>query len=68
MKVNHGRMQEDKARKYFQKLINTVDYCHSGGVYHSDLNPENLLLDPSGNLKVSHLRLSALSRQVRDDY
>ncbi|XP_076881315.1 CBL-interacting protein kinase 32-like [Bidens hawaiensis] len=65
--VNHGRMQEDEARKYFQQLINAVDYCHSRGVYHRDLKPENLLLDASGNLKVSDFGLSALSQQVRDD-
>ncbi|KAG9157020.1 hypothetical protein Leryth_009053 [Lithospermum erythrorhizon] len=65
--VNHGRMKEDEARKYFQQLINVVDYCHSRGVYHRDLKPENLLLDASGNLKVSDFGLSALSQQVRDD-
>lgn len=65
--VNNGRMQEDEARKYFQQLINTVDYCHSRGVFHRDLKPENLLLDASGNLKVSDFGLSALSQQVRDD-
>lgn len=94
-------MQEDEARKYFQQLINTVDYCHSRGVFHRDLKvlnlilwnsqslfrlsiyfnffslikfhsfssfiqqPENLLLDASGNLKVSDFGLSALSQQVR---
>ncbi|KAG9454936.1 hypothetical protein H6P81_007840 [Aristolochia fimbriata] len=65
--VNHGRMREDEARRYFQQLINAVDYCHSRGVYHRDLKPENLLLDTQGNLKVSDFGLSALSRQVRDD-
>ncbi|TXG73445.1 hypothetical protein EZV62_002024 [Acer yangbiense] len=65
--VNHGRMREDEARRYFQQLINTVDYCHSRGVYHRDLKPENLLLDTYGNLKVSDFGLSALSQQVRDD-
>ncbi|XP_022890726.1 CBL-interacting serine/threonine-protein kinase 3-like [Olea europaea var. sylvestris] len=65
--VNHGRMREDEARKYFQQLINAVDYCHSRGVYHRDLKPENLLLDASGNLKISDFGLSALSQQVKDD-
>lgn len=37
VKVNHGRMREEEARKYFQQLINAVDYCHSRGVYHRDL-------------------------------
>ncbi|KAK4760543.1 hypothetical protein SAY87_005436 [Trapa incisa] len=65
--VNHGRMREDEARRYFQQLINAVDYCHSRGVYHRDLKPENLLLDSYGCLKVSDFGLSALSQQVRDD-
>ncbi|RZC27037.1 CBL-interacting serine/threonine-protein kinase 3 isoform F [Glycine soja] len=65
--VNHGRMSENEARRYFQQLINAVDYCHSRGVYHRDLKPENLLLDTYGNLKVSDFGLSALSQQVRDD-
>ncbi|XP_010541706.1 PREDICTED: CBL-interacting serine/threonine-protein kinase 26 [Tarenaya hassleriana] len=65
--VNHGRMKEEEARRYFQQLINAVDYCHSRGVYHRDLKPENLLLDAHGNLKVSDFGLSAFSQQVRDD-
>ncbi|XP_054818284.1 CBL-interacting protein kinase 32-like [Prosopis cineraria] len=65
--VNHGRMKESEARRYFQQLINAVDYCHSRGVFHRDLKPENLLLDISGNLKVSDFGLSALSQQVKDD-
>ncbi|XP_051142906.1 CBL-interacting protein kinase 32-like [Andrographis paniculata] len=65
--VNHGRMREDEARKYFQQLINAVDYCHSRGVFHRDLKPENLLLDAAGNLKVSDFGLSALSKQVGED-
>ncbi|XP_023533187.1 CBL-interacting serine/threonine-protein kinase 3 isoform X1 [Cucurbita pepo subsp. pepo] len=65
--VNHGRMTESEARRYFQQLINAVDYCHSRGVYHRDLKPENLLLDAKGNLKVSDFGLSALSQQVKDD-
>ncbi|KAJ4982453.1 hypothetical protein NE237_033290 [Protea cynaroides] len=65
--ASSGRMKEDDARKYFQQLINTVDYCHSRGVFHRDLKPENLLLDASGNLKVSDFGLSALPQQVRED-
>eukprot|EP01018_Ginkgo_biloba_P032981 Gb_25413 [translate_table: standard] len=65
--VNHGRLTEDEARRYFQQLINVVDYCHSRGVYHRNLKPENLLLDSHGNLKVSEFGLSALPQQVGRD-
>ncbi|XP_051125801.1 CBL-interacting protein kinase 23-like [Andrographis paniculata] len=65
--ATRGRLREDEARKYFQQLINAVDYCHSRGVYHRDLKPENLLLDEKGLLKVSDFGLSALPQQVRED-
>ncbi|GMP71771.1 hypothetical protein CsSME_00030054 [Camellia sinensis var. sinensis] len=65
--ASKGRLKEDEARKYFQQLINAVDYCHSRGVCHRDLKPENLLLDANGALKVSDFGLSALPQQVRED-
>ncbi|XP_038974633.1 CBL-interacting protein kinase 9 isoform X2 [Phoenix dactylifera] len=65
--VKHGRLKEDEARRYFQQLLNAVDYCHSRGVYHRDLKPENLLLDSYGNLKVSDFGLSAFAPQIRED-
>ncbi|KAK1311928.1 CBL-interacting protein kinase 24 [Acorus calamus] len=61
--VHQGRLQEAESRKYFQQLIDAVDYCHSKGVYHRDLKPENLLLDSRGNLKISDFGLSALRQQ-----
>jgi serine/threonine protein kinase len=63
--VHQGRLNEEDSRKYFQQLIEAVDYCHSRGVYHRDLKPENLLLDSNGNLKISDFGLSALPQQVR---
>ncbi|XP_057866959.1 CBL-interacting protein kinase 2 [Cryptomeria japonica] len=66
-KVAKGKLKEDAARKYFQQLISAVDFCHSRGVYHRDLKPENLLLDESGNLKVSDFGLSAVTQQLRQD-
>ncbi|KAM7530452.1 hypothetical protein LguiB_033862 [Lonicera macranthoides] len=65
--ASKGRLKEDEARRYFQQLVNAVDYCHSRGVFHRDLKPENLLLDATGVLKVSDFGLSALPQQVRED-
>ncbi|XP_031109405.1 CBL-interacting serine/threonine-protein kinase 24-like [Ipomoea triloba] len=64
--VHKGRLPEDKARLYFQQLLDAVAHCHSKGVYHRDLKPENLLLDSYGNLKVSDFGLSALPKQGVD--
>ncbi|KAJ8436897.1 hypothetical protein Cgig2_017322 [Carnegiea gigantea] len=41
--AKRGRLKENEARKYFQQLINAVDYCHSRGVYHRDLKEDGLL-------------------------
>lgn len=93
MQVSHGRLSEAESRRYFQQLIDGVDFCHSKGVYHRDLKvcidwdmecclhtyhdfclvfsfpflqPENLLLDSQGNIKISDFGLSAFPEQVRD--
>nr|XP_010924071.1 CBL-interacting protein kinase 8 isoform X1 [Elaeis guineensis] len=58
--VHRGKLSEADSRRYFQQLIDGVDYCHSKGVYHRDLKPENLLLDSQGNLKISDFGLSAV--------
>ncbi|XP_027184915.1 CBL-interacting protein kinase 2 [Coffea eugenioides] len=66
-KVAKGKLKEDVARRYFQQLVNAVDFCHSRGVYHRDLKPENLLLDENENLKISDFGLSALAESKRQD-
>ncbi|XP_065022198.1 CBL-interacting protein kinase 8-like isoform X3 [Musa acuminata AAA Group] len=61
--IHHGKLSEAESRRYFQQLIDGVQYCHSKGVYHRDLKPENLLLDSQGNLKISDFGLSAMPVQ-----
>ncbi|KHN28488.1 CBL-interacting protein kinase 8, partial [Glycine soja] len=61
--IHHGRLSEADSRRYFQQLIDGVDYCHSKGVYHRDLKPENLLLDSLGNIKIFDFGLSAFPEQ-----
>ncbi|KAE8684427.1 CBL-interacting serine/threonine-protein kinase 20 [Hibiscus syriacus] len=65
--LSKGKLREDTARKYFQQLISAVDFCHSRGVNHCDLKPENLLLDGNGILKVSDFGLSALAECKHQD-
>ncbi|KAF1825727.1 Pkinase-domain-containing protein [Dissoconium aciculare CBS 342.82] len=56
--VQHGKMQEDKARKFFQQIICAVEYCHRHKIVHRDLKPENLLLDDQANIKIADFGLS----------
>ena len=59
--ASEGRLSEGVARFYFKQLVEGLCYCHSLGICHRDLNPENLLLDAKGNLKISDFGVSTLS-------
>mmetsp|Transcript_12760 Transcript_12760/g.34293 ORF Transcript_12760/g.34293 Transcript_12760/m.34293 type:complete len:681 (+) Transcript_12760:42-2084(+) len=59
--LNEGKLPEDLARRYFQNVVDGVDYCHLRGVCHRDLKPENLLIeDTTGELKITDFGLSAM--------
>ena len=58
--VQHQRLSEKQACKFYQELISGIEYLHKSGVCHRDLKPENLLLDFDKTLKVVDFGLSNL--------
>ena len=40
---HRGGLREDHARKYFQQIVQAINYCHQLHVVHRDLKPENVV-------------------------
>ena len=56
--VSKKRLKEQEACRFFQQIINGVEYLHNQGIIHRDLKPENLLLDDKFQIKISDFGLS----------
>lgn len=56
--VAKGRVKESEACKFFQQIIDGVEYLHKLNIVHRDLKPENLLLDQNKNIKIVDFGLS----------
>nr|CAD7579632.1 unnamed protein product [Timema californicum] len=46
-------IDEVRARRWFQQIVDGVEYCHERGVVHRDIKCENLLMDIEYNIKLA---------------
>lgn len=60
--VSQQRIKENEASKFFQQIIDGIEYIHKLNIVHRDLKPENLLLDEKMNIKIVDFGLSNLYR------
>jgi len=59
-------MDEIMARTYFHQMINGLAACHTTGVAHRDIKPQNLLLDGEFNIKITDFGLSKIIERDAD--
>lgn len=56
--VKNTRVPEIEACKFFQQIVEGVQYLHRINIVHRDMKPENLLLDHNKNIKIVDFGLS----------
>ncbi|OHS97671.1 CAMK family protein kinase [Tritrichomonas foetus] len=59
--VNKKKLSEEEAKGFLFQIVDALKYCHSLGVVHRDMKPENILFDPENNLKITDFGFSRFS-------
>jgi serine/threonine-protein kinase HSL1 (negative regulator of Swe1 kinase) len=57
-----GKLEEKKAMRIFRQILSAVGYCHSLNIYHRDLNPDNILLTKTGDVKITGFGMATFQR------
>ncbi len=57
-----GRLNTDATLKILKNCADALDYAHSKGVVHRDIKPGNLLLEPSGKVKIADFGIAKLNQ------
>jgi eukaryotic-like serine/threonine-protein kinase len=47
-----GRLPLEKAMRYFQSIVEAIDYVHSRGIVHRDIKSTNVKITPVGQVKL----------------
>lgn len=57
-----GPLSERQAQFYLRQTVSALSHAANANVLHGDINPGNLLLDRSGNLKLANLGVPRLAK------
>jgi len=62
--IQEKPMGAREAAAYIKSISEAIEYAHQHGVLHRDLKPENVMVDPSGQTKITDF---GLAKQLGED-
>jgi microtubule-associated serine/threonine kinase len=62
-----GALDEEVARQYVSEAVLALEYCHTQGIIHRDIKPDNLLIAGDGHIKLTDFGLSGFGLVDRTD-
>ena len=62
------KLQPCEIKRIMWQLLKAVTYCHSKGLMHRNLKPDNILMNQDGELKLSDFTLSRMGVQPEGSY
>jgi serine/threonine-protein kinase len=63
----HGAFPEDQAKRVLGQLASALQFVHEHGVVHRDIKPGNMMLTPSGRVKLMDFGLAKEDQKVTED-
>lgn len=58
MKSQQNKLAPQQIKSFLFQTVRGLAWCHSHRVFHRDLKPQNILVDPQGNLKLADFGLA----------
>ena len=65
--ARHGAFPENQAKRVLGQLASALQFVHDRGVVHRDVKPGNVMLTPSGRVKLMDFGLAKEDRMVTED-
>lgn len=56
-----GKFSEQEVIRYSMQIADALDHAHISGVIHRDVKPQNILIDTSGNAKVTDFGIAIMN-------
>jgi len=58
--VEHGALPFGSLLSYTKQIMSAIQFCHTNGISHSDIKPQNIIIDKHGRAKLADFGLSQI--------